>query len=41
MLPPGSDADRTKAAFENGVLSVTIPNTAAARKARKVAIKAK
>ncbi len=41
VLPPGSDAGRNKAAFENGVLTVTMPKTAAARKARKVAITAK
>ena len=40
-LPPGIDAGKTTAAFELGVLTVTIPKTAAARKARKVAIKTK
>lgn len=40
-LPSGIDAGKTKAAFEKGVLSVTLPKTAAARKTRKVAIKSK
>ena len=40
-LPSGIDPGKTTAAFENGVLTVTIPKTAAARKAQKVAINPK
>jgi len=41
QLPTGTDAGKTKAAFKKGVLTVTIPKTAAARKVKKVAIEAK
>jgi len=41
LLPTGVDAGKTKAAFEKGVLTVTIPKTEAARKVKKVEIKAK
>lgn len=41
QLPAGVDAGKTKASFDKGVLTVTVPKTAAARKVKKVAIKAR
>ena len=38
-MPSGVDADKTKASFTKGLLTITIPKTASARKVKKVAIK--
>lgn len=41
-LPDGVEADKISAAFENGVLSVTLPKSAKAKsKARKIDVKSK
>ena len=34
-LPPGADADKTKASFENGVLTIAIPKKAGSQKPGK------
>jgi len=40
-VPDGVDADKIEAAFDNGVLTVTLPKTAASRQAeKKIAVKA-
>jgi HSP20 family protein len=39
-LPDGVDADKVQARFAKGVLTVTLPKTAAAQTARKIEIKA-
>jgi HSP20 family protein len=41
QVPEGVDADRIKASFKKGVLAVTLPKTAEARRAeKKIAVKA-
>jgi len=39
-LPPGTDAAQIEARFHNGVLTVTVPKSAAAGNVRKVEVKA-
>jgi HSP20 family protein len=42
QLPPGVDADKIEAGFQNGVLTLTLPKTPEAQKSeKKIAIKAK